>query len=332
MDHIPCSMTMKRTDVVVAGGGLLGLTSAWRLAQMGRRVTLVASPKRGASHAAAGMLAPSFEGLHHRAVPDLQPMLEASLALWPAFAAEVVSASGQSIDSHFDGICGIDIGTDLPGAQPCPVPPGFVATSAQFVKGEGQVDPRRLIAALRIILSANGVEHVAADVTALHEKGQIDCLLSDGNRLAAEQVLVATGATLPNMPPTDTIPVAVRGRSFRVRHSGIVEGVIRAEDVYFCPKADGTLYVGATEEEEGPSQEPIEVLWARACHILPSLKEAEILGVYDGLRPALPSGLPEIKRLGASGRIVRATGLDRNGVLLTPWCADQVSSVLSQSV
>ncbi len=80
---------------VIVGGGVAGLSVAWRLARAGRPVTVVdPAPASGASHAAAGMLAPVSEVTFTE-----EPLLRlgaASLARWPAFAAELAADAGLS--------------------------------------------------------------------------------------------------------------------------------------------------------------------------------------------------------------------------------------------
>ena len=84
------------TDVAVAGGGLIGLATAWRAARRGLSVTVVDdSPGTGASAAAAGMLAPVTEaGYREEALLRLGL---ASVQRWPAFAADVEAASGTPV-------------------------------------------------------------------------------------------------------------------------------------------------------------------------------------------------------------------------------------------
>ncbi len=85
------------SDVVVVGGGVIGLTVAWRLAVSGRAVTLVdPEPGRGASWAAAGMLAPVAEA-HFGEEKLAAPHLVGAARAWPTFAGELESASDLSI-------------------------------------------------------------------------------------------------------------------------------------------------------------------------------------------------------------------------------------------
>ena len=84
--------------VAIIGGGVIGLAIGWRLAQAGCPVTVYerGEPGRGASWAAAGMLAAGSEV--EPGEQALFPLLLHSQSLWPAFAAELAEASGIDVD------------------------------------------------------------------------------------------------------------------------------------------------------------------------------------------------------------------------------------------
>jgi glycine oxidase len=86
-----------RHDVAVLGGGAIGLAVAWRARQRGLSVVLIDKGDlgRGASHVAAGMLAPVAE-----ADPGERALLELGLRsarMWPGFAAELEDVSGKGV-------------------------------------------------------------------------------------------------------------------------------------------------------------------------------------------------------------------------------------------
>ncbi|WP_449061557.1 FAD-dependent oxidoreductase [Planomonospora algeriensis] len=101
-------------DLVVVGGGVAGLSTAWRAARRGLRVAVAdPAPASGASHAAAGMLAPVSEVTYTE-----EPLLRlglASLARWPAFAAELAADSGlgaDALDYRTDGTLEVAFDSD----------------------------------------------------------------------------------------------------------------------------------------------------------------------------------------------------------------------------
>src|SRR5262245_53007491 len=91
-------MTFATWDVVVVGGGLIGLATAWRLAQRGQRVAVVERERAGraASRAAAAMIAPVG---HLEPADAFRQLRIDGAARWPAFAAELAAATG--IDARY---------------------------------------------------------------------------------------------------------------------------------------------------------------------------------------------------------------------------------------
>src|SRR5208283_2676188 len=89
-------------DVLIIGGGIIGGSIAWRLAQTGMRVTVVdrSEPGSEASSAAAGMLAPLGEMVTPR---DFSELCVASRSLYPNFAAEIEECSGHNTGYRSDG-------------------------------------------------------------------------------------------------------------------------------------------------------------------------------------------------------------------------------------
>ena len=173
-------------DVVVVGAGVIGLVSAWRLAQRGASVVLVdPAPGSGATGVAAGMLAPVTE-----ARLGEEPLLRlnlASWARWPAFAAEVAEAAGRSIGYRADGtlmvaldaddravlddlaarhrVMGLDV-EQLRGREARRLEPGLAprVRAGLLAAGERSVDPAALGDALLAAATAAGVRLVRATV------------------------------------------------------------------------------------------------------------------------------------------------------------------------
>lgn len=173
-----------RAEVLILGGGLIGLGIGWQLAKAGRGVTVVerdrpaAARPAAASWAAAGMLAPLAEAGFNE--PALLALNRASLALYPEFVAELEQDAGLGVDYRTDGtlIVAVDrdeaawlerqhhfqrslalptewlSGADARRLEPH-LSPGVVA--AVFSPTDHQVDNRLLWAALRqAFLNAGG--------------------------------------------------------------------------------------------------------------------------------------------------------------------------------
>jgi glycine oxidase len=168
-------------DVVVVGGGVIGLSCAWRLAQRGARVAVVerGEPGCGATRVAAGMLAPVGELTFGE--PELLELTLAAARLYPEFVAELESASGE--DTGYEQLGALHVALDrdeaaqlrrvhdlqrsleleaewLPPRRCRELEPGLTPSfhGGVLAPGEAAVDPRALTLALVSALHAEGAE------------------------------------------------------------------------------------------------------------------------------------------------------------------------------
>jgi glycine oxidase len=347
----------QRPDVVVAGGGPIGLACAWRAAQRGLRVTLVDAGEAGAWEVAAGMLAPASEadfGEHALAGLGLR-----SAARFDDFCAELADASGHDPALRGGGTLAVardgdeaealerllayrqGLGLDVERLRPSQarrLEPAVAPTVrlALEVPGDHSVDPRRLVPALRTAAERAGVELVHGRAAGLLAGGGLR--LADGRELPAERVLIAAGvgAGAIELPDGAGIPVRpVKGQVLRLRDPrgpGLTSRTIRCVQAYLVPRDDGTYVLGATMEERGDDRAPTAggayELLRDMSEVVPGVLELEIEELTAGLRPATPDNLPAIGP-GALPGLFWAAGHFRNGILLTPVTADLVAAALT---
>ncbi|MFC7643513.1 FAD-dependent oxidoreductase [Streptosporangium lutulentum] len=232
-------------DVLVIGGGLVGLSVAWRTASRGLRVAVVdPAPTSGASHAAAGMLAPVSE-VTYTEEPLLQLGL-ASLARWPAFAAELAEGSGHDLDYRTDGTLDVAFGSDdlaaldelatfieklglparrLTGRECRRLEPMLTPSvrGGLLAGGDAWVDPRRVTAALLAALERQGGALVRSRVSGLEVSRETvtGVRLATGEPVGADRVILAAGAwsgELEGLPPEVLPPVRpIKGQIMRLR-------------------------------------------------------------------------------------------------------------------
>jgi glycine oxidase len=353
--------------VVIAGGGVIGLSVAWRAAQRGFGVTVVdPAPGRGASHAAAGMLTPVSEAAY--AEKELLALGAASLALYPAFTAELTEASGQPTGFRPTGTLQVGYDADdlavideLRALQESLGVPGQRLTAREcrrlepmldpsvrgglLVEEDGSVDPRLLTGALQIAAARAGVRMVAQRVTQLAKDPDTERFrgvsLTDGTTITADWTVLAAGWESPaiaGLPPDCVPPVRpVKGQVIRLRAPDgrflrrSVRGVVKGSSVYFVPRENGELVVGATQEELGPdTRVTAGGLWELlrdARTLVPGITELEFTEAVARLRPGTPDNGPVLGPCAADG-LVLATGHFRNGVLLAPVTADVITAYL----
>jgi glycine oxidase len=358
-----------RADVVVVGAGVIGLSVAWRTAAAGMQVVMVdPEPGRGASWAAAGMLAPVTE-LHY-GEETLLALTLAAARHWERFASDLAAAAGQfgylqsgtllvAADEddraqihalyEFQRELGLEVewctarrARDLEPA----LSPGV--RSGLWVPGDHQVHNRQLLAALRRAVEARGVQVVvdavdAVDVAAGAAQG---VRLASGAAVRASSVVLAAGCRSPLVGglPARTVPAVrpVKGQIVRLRRrdgSGAVgpartvRAVVEGASVYVVPRQDGTVVVGATVEEQGfdttVTAGAVYELLRDARRAVPAVAEMVLEETVAGLRPGSPDNGPIVGPSGVVDGLVLATGHYRNGILLAPLTAEGVVAVLA---
>ena len=353
----------ERADVAVAGGGLIGLASAWRLAQSGLSVVVVerGTIGSGASLAATGMLAPAAE--HEPGSDPLLPLALDSLRRWPGFRDALEAASGLSIDYRPDGTLVLANGRDeverlrfrydlqtrsgldatwLPGPEVRRREPALrpSVTAGVHCPHDHQVDPRLVMAALVAACRAAGVTLVEnRPVTALDwAGGRVVGLRTADAGLRAGTVVLATGAWSGEgglLPDALALPVRpLKGQSLALRttaRTGTLGHMVWTEQVHMAPKGDGQIIVGATVEDcgfrEGVTAGGLYALLEGARRVLPGIEEMAVEAVWSGFRPTSDDDAPIIDTL-APG-LVAATGHHRNGYLLAPVTADAVAELVT---
>jgi glycine oxidase len=349
-------------DVVVIGGGVIGLAVAWRAAQQGMRVALAdPAPGSGASQVAAGMLAPVGEAqFGERALLDLA--LE-SWRRYPAFVTELERVSGRSTgyrecgtllvardaddnvsldrEHHFRQAQGLQV-ERLTSRQCLRLEPGLAPSTRGGIlaAGDHQVDPRRLVAALQAACGRAGVEIFRSRAALLSgPTGVAGVRTDDGREITAAAVVIAAGcwaALVEGLPAAVVPPIRpVKGQILRLSGGAappLAGRVIRGVDVYIVPRGDGSVVVGSTVEERGydttVTAGGVHQLLRDARELLPDIGELELVEASAGLRPGTPDNAPLLGRTAVPG-LLMATGHYRNGVLLTPITADLTAALLA---
>ncbi len=321
---------MDTTDVVVAGAGIIGLSTALELAAHGLGVTVFERGEvmREASWAAAGMLAAEDP----ENPSELGPFAAYSLAHYPAFLARVEELSGLAVPlrthTTLQGVRPGSPGTLSP-AELSGLVPGIAA--GDYVRlHEHSLDPRDLCAALPLACVKAGVvirTHTRSPVR--HRQADcVDFFSLPGEVLRARELIDCRGAwtelnSVPYVPGTSVSPRKGQMLCVTLPEGLVLRHVLRTPDLYLVPRGDGRVIVGATVEDVGfdkqVHQPAIEGLFRRACSLWPPLAQGQITDSWAGLRPATRDGLPVLG--GAGTRILVAAGHFRNGILLAPGTA-----------
>lgn len=356
--------SLSRPRVAIIGAGIIGLSIAFELAfQRGTRVTIFDTRPggRGASWAAAGMVAPAFEAAAEEGVhPRLFDLCLESARLWPEFAAAIERHSG--------------------------LPAGFEASPALAVAMD-EAEARHL-AAISKVLAARGVAHRALDAGALLamepalSPGVLSGLeLETDTRVDNRRTVTALLTALAACPRVTFVdgPAPLKSRNGRVHleghdvivaaagwetavikveehgqlysllnwdtalddidcHAGQMlsvaaiggapERVVRAGHVYLVPRG-GQVVIGATMETgrviDTPEADAIEALRVEGVKLCPGLASAPVTESWAGVRPGTPDHAPFIGQTASPGLLV-AAGHYRNGILLAPVTARMIAA------
>nr|WP_210301954.1 glycine oxidase ThiO [Methylobacterium brachythecii] len=353
-----------RCDVAVVGGGLIGLSIAWRLAKAGRSVTVIerGTVGAGASLAATGMLAPAAE--HEPGSDLLLPLALDSLRRWPEFRDELQADAGIAIDYREGGTLVLAIGRDEVERLRFRFDlQKRAGVAAEWVSGpearlrepllrpnvsagihcplDAQVDPRLVMQSLVGACEKAGVRIVErCAVRHVMMSGSSPGLLETSRgTLRADTVILATGAWSGEgglLPDFQILPVRpLKGQSLALkttRRTGTLSSMVWTDQIHMAPKGDGTLILGATVEDcgfrEGVTAGGLFALLESARRVLPGIEEMEVEAVWSGFRPTSDDDAPIIDVL-PNGVIV-ATGHHRNGYLLAPSTAYAVAELVER--
>ena len=360
------SAKRKKPTVAIVGAGVCGLGIGWRLAAAGCQVDVFDKglPGRGASWAAAGMLAARAE-----VEPGEDVLLKLNLQsqeIWPGFAQELQAASGMSVDYRDEGTLIVGLTRDdaealdftyklqqslglevqwLSGLEARRLEP-FLSpnvTAGIHSPGDHQVDNRKLAQALeRAFLSAGGRLHTETEVAAVDiANGRVrGVVLGDaaGSHHPADVVLLAAGPwsrDIDGLPDAARPPVRpVKGQMMSLAmdpDAPLLRHVVWGPGIYLVPRNDGTLILGATVEEKGFDADltagGMLDLLRDAWETLPGITELPVVETWVGHRPTSRDDAPILGPTEIDG-LVMATGHHRNGILLTPVTADAVSTYI----
>jgi glycine oxidase len=343
------------SDFLIIGGGIIGLSIALELSLRGAKVTVVSRNfPQAAAHAAAGMLAPQAEHLPPGAMQDLCFLSRQLYQDWTAkiehitglptgywecgIVAPVYTIPQQELSSQSLGNDWLDrsaIHQQQPGLSPAVV-------GGWWYPGDGQVDNRLLVQALRSSVQSLGVTLLEGEEVKelkIANKSLTGVVTRD-RELVSDRYILATGAWSQELLPVPIYPkkgqmlavqmplvtsnpfnLATSNSATPTKSAGALSQVLYGEETYIVPRRDGRVIIGATSENvgflQGNTPQGILQLLHAAIRLYPALQDTILLEQWWGFRPATSD---EIPILGSSPyhNLTLAVGHYRNGILLAP--------------
>ena len=341
--------------VLIIGGGIIGLSIAWRLIDIGKKVVVVDKRNLGkeASWAAAGMLSGRL-GLKP-SEKQLLPIFEKSHYAWPKFAKELEKKSGKRIGYRKEGTLMIacDINEEqklknnynflknnkvnitwLSGDQIRDKEP-YVSNnvlSGFFSPDDNHVNNRYILDALITILKKNKNNCIFKENTEVEKiitnKNQVIGVKTKNETIKTKEIIVCSGAWTNKIKNIEIKEVPIRPVKGQIiclktpNNISLLKHILWSENVYLVPKNNSYLIIGATVEEMGYDKSltagGIYNLLKIARKVMPAIEDLSIVESCSGLRPTSRDDAPIIGPSKKIKGLIYATGHHRNGILLAP--------------
>lgn len=335
-------MKNEKKPVAIVGGGIVGLLSAWYLAEAGLPSVIFDRQTAGkeSSWAGGGILSPLYPDRY----PSLAQLSAASLSEYPRIADAVAASSGVQPELVFSNLIAVDV--EKRGESPA-------ATAAKIERMEpalklpgklaacypsAQIRNPRLLCALRVALSGKGVQFVERSevVKFLHDGARLKGLVTHQSSVEIADCIVAAGAWTGSLLAASGLSLPIKPISGQMiviaGPPGLISNIIVHEYRYLIPRVDGRVLVGSTVEDVGFNKKITttarEKLHSAAVRLVPELRRYPIEHHWAGLRPGSPDDAPFIgEHPGIKGLFVCA-GHYRNGFATGPASARLVVDMM----
>ncbi len=336
----------KQQRVVIVGGGVIGLLTAFNLAADVEQVILLDRAGLGqeSSWAGGGIVSPLYPWRYSSAVTALAHW---SQDFYPQLAERLLADTGVDPQVHTTGLYWLDLEDEAQALawaerERRPLSSVHIAeveatvpvlgsgySHAIYMADVANVRNPRLVKSLKAALQA------LPNVT-IHEQCEVFGFIREGDTISGvstvqgdirgDEVVLSAGAwsgellgglglELPVEP--------VKGQMILYKcASDFLSCMVLAKGRYAIPRRDGHILVGSTLEHEGfdksPTSTALESLKASAVELIPALADAEVVAHWAGLRPGSPEGVPYIGRVAGFDGLWLNCGHYRNGLVLAP--------------
>lgn len=336
----------KQQRVVIVGGGVIGLLTAFNLAADVEQVILLDRAGLGqeSSWAGGGIVSPLYPWRYSSAVTALAHW---SQDFYPQLAERLLADTGVDPQVHTTGLYWLDLEDEAQALawaerEGRPLSSVHISTveAAVPVLGSGyshaiymadvaNVRNPRLVKSLKAALQAlpNVTIHEQCEVLGFIREGEVIAGVHTAQgEIRGDEVVLSAGAWSGELLTSLglELPVEpVKGQMILYKcASDFLSCMVLAKGRYAIPRRDGHILVGSTLEHEGfdktPTSQALQSLKASAVELIPALADAEVVAHWAGLRPGSPEGIPYIGRVAGFDGLWLNCGHYRNGLVLAP--------------
>lgn len=345
-------------DMIVVGGGVVGMLTAWTLGQAGAEVVLLEKGETGreASWAGGGIVSPLYPWRYSAAVANLAHW---SQDFYPRLGDRLLADTGLDPEVHVTGLYWLDLDDQAEalawakahGRPLAEVGIGVVHEAvpvlgqgferAVYMSGVANVRNPRLAKSLReaLLRLPNVSVREQVEVTGFLREGErVNGVRTEQGDFTADSVVLAAGAWSGELLAKLglELPVEpVKGQMILYRCApDFLSSMVLAKGRYAIPRRDGHILVGSTLEHAGfdktPTGEAMSSLRASAEELIPALAGREPVNHWAGLRPGSPQGIPFIGEVPGHQGLWLNTGHYRNGLVLAPASCQLLADLMQK--
>lgn len=332
--------------VILVGGGIMGLLSAYELVQAGCAVSLFDKSQTGteASWAGGGIVSPLYPWRYEASITALASWGQ---GFYPHLTEKLKADTGIDPEYNPCGLLMLDADDEAIAlrwatqnqramherseSEAKQIEPhiGCAVTRALWMPEVGSVrNPRLLQALLKRLLAHSGFTlHVNEAVIGLDAtEGQVNGIVTDKGRYNADAVVLCAGAWSAALLESMqfALPVKpVRGQIVALQTPpGWLQRIVLKNGAYVVPRKDGLVLAGSTLEfvgyDKSTTSAAKDFLLGRAFGMMPELRDFPVVGHWAGLRPGTPDGVPFIGEMGSVRGLFLNTGHYRYGLVMAP--------------
>lgn len=353
-------------NIIVIGSGIAGASAAYELAKKGLNVTVIDRNEVGqATQASAGIISPWAAQRRNK---DWYELVRLGAKIYPALMAELsefhvqpsaykkvgsihlfdkeerLSAAIDRVQKRrieapeigeLTTLSSVDIDNILP----------FVEKGTfrgLFIEGGARVDGRALQQTLLKASSKLGAQMIQGNARLLIEKNCIQGVQLANQSLAADAIVIATGAWMDDIFRPYDIKYDVRPQKAQLIHlhmptvdTSNLPVIMPPNNQYMLPSEDHRIIIGATHETDAGFDTRVtaggmsEVL-SKALTIAPGLSTSTFLEARVGLRPFCGNSLPVFGEIKPIKGLYGVNGLGASGLTMGPFIGKQLAKQIME--